>query len=125
PLELYPGQRLATDHLVAELRRLGYREAADVDRPGRYRMRAGALDLYTRAYRYGAEDEPARSVSIELAGGHVARVVDAAGNELSLLRLDPLMIGSVFPAHGEDRLILEPAEVPPLLTEALKAVEDR
>src|SRR5690606_18511663 len=125
PLELYPGQRLATENLVAELRRLGYRDAAAVDRPGRYRVRGGALDVFTRAYRYGAEDEPARSVSVEIAGGSVTRIVDAAGNDLPLLRLDPLMIGSVFPAQGEDRLILEPGEVPPLLTDALKAIEDR
>ncbi|HEX6995913.1 MAG TPA: penicillin-binding protein 1B [Gammaproteobacteria bacterium] len=125
PLELYPGRRLGLDDLVAELRRLGYREAAVADRPGRYRTRAGALDVVTRAYRYGAEEEPSRRVSIEFAGGRVARVIDASGSELPLLRFDPLQIGSVFPVHGEDRLILEPSEVPPLLIEALKAIEDR
>ncbi len=42
-----------------------------------------------------------------------------------VFRLDPLLIGSIFPIHGEDRIIVSPAEVPPLLPEALKAVEDR
>ena len=42
-----------------------------------------------------------------------------------MFRLDPLLIGSIFPIHGEDRIIVSPAEVPPLLPEALKAVEDR
>jgi len=125
PLELYPGRRFGRDDLVAELRRLGYREAAIADRPGRYRARAGALDVVTRAYRYGAEEEPSRSVTIEFEGGRVARVVDASGDELPLLRFDPLQIGSLFPVHGEDRLILEPDEVPPLLIDALKAIEDR
>src|SRR5690606_35920713 len=105
---------------VAELRRLGYREAAVADRPGRYRPRAGGLDVVTRAYRYGAEEEPSRRVLIDFAGGGVARLTDASGDELPLLRLDPLMIGSVFPAHGEDRLILEPSDVPPVLVDALK-----
>lgn len=125
PLELYPGQRLGADNLVAELRRLGYREAATADRPGRYRARGNTVDVVTRAYRYGAESEPSRSVSVEFSGGRVARVVDASGSDLPLLRLDPLQIGSVFPAHGEDRLILEPTDVPPLLVDALKAIEDR
>jgi len=125
PLELYPGRRLARDELVAELRRLGYREAPAADRPGRYRARAGALDVVTRAYRYGAEEEPSRRVTIEFAGTQVARILDAAGNDLPLLRFDPLQIGSVFPVHGEDRLILEPDDVPPLLVDALKAIEDR
>ena len=41
------------------------------------------------------------------------------------MRLEPLLIGSVFPIHGEDRIVVAPAEVPPLLPRALKAVEDR
>ncbi|MFO7285412.1 MAG: penicillin-binding protein 1B [Gammaproteobacteria bacterium] len=125
PLELYPGRRIAIDGLVAELRRLGYRESASLDRPGRYRRRGGTLDVVTRAFRYGSEEEPSRRVSISFAGATIERVVDAAGDPLPLLRLDPLMIGSIFPAHGEDRLILEPDEVPPLLLDALKAIEDR
>ena len=44
---------------------------------------------------------------------------------LPLLRLDPLLIGSVFPIDGEDRIILAPGDVPPLIPVALKVVEDR
>ena len=32
-----------------------------------------------------------------------------------VFRLDPPVIGSVFPIHGEDRLVLSPADMPPLL----------
>ena len=35
------------------------------------------------------------------------------------------MIGSFFATHGEDRLIVTPEETPKLLSEGLKAVEDR
>ena len=42
-----------------------------------------------------------------------------------MFRLDPLLIGSIFPIHGEDRIVVAPDEVPPLLPAALKAVEDR
>jgi penicillin-binding protein 1B len=35
------------------------------------------------------------------------------------------MIGSIFPIHGEDRIVVTPDEVPPMLPAALKAVEDR
>lgn len=125
PLELYPGRRIALQDLVAELRRLGYREADAADRPGRYRRRPNGLEVMTRAFRYGNEEEPSRRVSITFAGGRIENVSDPAGQPLPLLRLDPLMIGSVFPAHGEDRLILEPDDVPPLLLDALKAIEDR
>ncbi len=42
-----------------------------------------------------------------------------------MLRLEPLLIGSIFPIHGEDRIVVTPEEVPALLPQALKAVEDR
>jgi penicillin-binding protein 1B len=41
------------------------------------------------------------------------------------VRLEPLLIGSIFPTHGEDRIVVTPEQVPPLLPAALKAVEDR
>ena len=41
------------------------------------------------------------------------------------MRLEPAVIGSFFPSHGEDRVILTPDEVPALLANGLKAVEDR
>ena len=44
---------------------------------------------------------------------------------LDLVRLEPAVIGSFFPSHGEDRVILAPDEVPALLANGLKAVEDR
>ena len=53
-----------------------------------------------------------------------ADITDASGRPVPLIRLDPLNIGSFFPNHGEDRLILPPSAVPVLLLEALKAVED-
>lgn len=125
PLELYAGRSIGLDALDAELKRLGYRDDGVGERPGRYRRRAGALDVTTRAYRYGAEAEPSRRVSVAFAGAAIVGLNDDTGAPIPLLRLDPLPIGSVFPAHGEDRLILTPEEVPALLVDALKLIEDR
>jgi penicillin-binding protein 1B len=130
PIDLYPGRRLALDSLVAELRRLGYREdkgsgAAAAPLPGHYRRERGGLDLATRAFEYAGEKQPSERVKLGFAGSTLSRIEDSAGQEVPLLRLDPLLIGSIFPAHGEDRLILTPDEIPPLLVETLKAVEDR
>ncbi len=36
-----------------------------------------------------------------------------------------MLIGSIFPIHGEDRIVVTPEQVPPMLPAALKAVEDR
>ncbi len=45
--------------------------------------------------------------------------------EVPIFRLDPLLIGSIFPIHGEDRVVVTPEEVSQLLPSALKVVEDR
>ena len=47
------------------------------------------------------------------------------GEDVPIFRLDPLLIGSIFPIHGEDRVVVRPDEVPRLLPAALKVVEDR
>src|SRR5919108_698021 len=60
-----------------------------------------------------------------LAVGFLAAVRDARGERTAIVRLNPLLIGSLFPSHGEDRLIVAPDEIPPLLTDTLKAVEDQ
>ncbi|EQD76904.1 Glycosyl transferase, family 51 domain protein, partial [mine drainage metagenome] len=39
--------------------------------------------------------------------------------------LDPLLIGSIYPRDGVDRIVVGPKQVPPLLPKALIAVEDR
>ena len=44
---------------------------------------------------------------------------------LNLVRFDPMQIGSIYPAHNEDRILVKLDDVPPLLVKALIAVEDR
>jgi penicillin-binding protein 1B len=125
PLELYVGRALAAEDLVAELRRLGYREDPRLPGPGTFRLGLGRMELATRGFAFAADTEPERLVSIVFGGGRIAALRDASGKATPIVRLNPLLIGSLFPSHGEDRLIVAPENIPPLLTEALKAVEDR
>ncbi|HET7130681.1 MAG TPA: penicillin-binding protein 1B, partial [Gammaproteobacteria bacterium] len=125
PLELYAGRALAAEDLVAELKRLGYREDPRLPGPGTYRLRLGRMEIATRGFNYAGDQEPERLVSLAFANGRIAALSDAGGGAAPLVRLDPLLIGSLFPAHGEDRIVLTPSEVPPLLPAALKTVEDR
>jgi penicillin-binding protein 1B len=125
PLELFAGRALAADDLVAELRRLGYREDPRLPGPGTYRLGLGRMEIATRGFDYAGDEEPERLVSLAFANGRIAALSEAQGGTAALVRLDPLLIGSLFPAHGEDRLVVAPSEIPPLLPAALKAVEDR
>ena len=106
-------------------RRLHYRRADKADHPGTYRVNADHWDVALRPARFADESRPAQLLSIVTAAKALESLRDAAGHEVPVLRLEPLLIGSIFPIHGEDRIVVSPEEVPPLLPAALKAVEDR
>lgn len=125
PLELYAGLALTGPELERELQRLHYRRADHPDHPGTYRLSGERLDLQLRAARFADETRPASLLSITVGAGGLQSLRDGAGQDVPVLRLEPLLIGSIFPSHGEDRIIVTPDEVPPLLPAALKAVEDR
>jgi penicillin-binding protein 1B len=125
PLELYTGRVLAQEDLVAELKRLGYREDPRLPHPGTYRFGLGRMEIATRGFTYAGDSEPERLIALSFAGSRITGLRDAGGEQAPVVRLNPLLIGSLFPAHGEDRLIVKPAEIPPLLPAALKTVEDR
>ncbi|MBV8497361.1 MAG: transglycosylase domain-containing protein, partial [Gammaproteobacteria bacterium] len=105
--------------------RLHYRRADRLERPGTYRLQGEHVDIALRPARFADEARPAAIISITGAGARLGGLRDAAGRELPVLRLEPLLIGSIFPIHGEDRIVVAPQEVPALLPLALKAVEDR
>ena len=66
------------------------------------------------------------SVQITFRNHHVSSIVDiATGARLPLLRLDPAQVGSFYPSHKEDRILVKIEEVPQTLIDALITIEDR
>jgi penicillin-binding protein 1B len=125
PLELYAGRTLSADDLIGELARLGYHEDPRLPSAGTYRVGLDRVEVATRGFDFAGDKEPERLVSLSFANGRIAALRNDGGAGAAIVRLNPLLIGSLFPAHGEDRLIVAPDDVPPLLPATLKAVEDR
>ena len=125
PLELYVGAPVSANDLEQELRRLHYRPGDPSTGTGIYRRRNDSFDLRARRVRFIEELREPTSVSIRAGSGSITDLRHADGTELPVFRLDPPVVGSVFPVHGEDRLVLSPAEVPPLLRTGIKVIEDR
>ena len=125
PLELYAGLELPQAELVHELQRLQYRRVDRLDRPGTFHEQGTRVDIALRAARFVDETRPASILSIATDGKGIESIRDSGGKDMPIVRLEPLLIGSIFPIHGEDRIVVTPREVPPLLPAALKAVEDR
>ena len=125
PLELYAGSPLTREELEQELARLRYRKVDRLERPGTYREQGARVDVALRAARFADEMRPAEILTLTLGRNGVESVRDSTGQDVPIARTEPLLIGSIFPTHGEDRIVVTPQEVPPLLPAALKAVEDR
>ena len=125
PLELHPGALLSRSEITTELNRLGYERRAGPPPPGTYQYDGDSLRIHLRAFRFMERMRDSQRIHVEFRGPQVARIRNALGRPIPLIRLDPIVIGSFFPSHGEDRLVLAPDDVPTLLTEGLKAVEDR
>ncbi|MGH8139811.1 MAG: penicillin-binding protein 1B [Steroidobacteraceae bacterium] len=125
PLELYAGLQLSQAQLEHELQRLQYRRVERLERPGTYREQAARIDVALRPARFADELRPASILTIDADGKGIEGLHDSGGKDVPVARLEPLLIGSIFPIHGEDRIVVTPREVPLLLPAALKAVEDR
>ena len=125
PLELFVGAPVSSADLEDELRRVHYRKADQASAPGTYRRQGNAFDLYARRVRFLDEQREARKISIHADASGITSMREASGVDLPVFRLDPPVIGSVFPIHGEDRLVVAPGDIPPLLLKGIKLIEDR
>lgn len=124
PLELFPGKRLTNRQLQEELKRLGYRKTTDLSAPGSYQPIPGGVNIHLRSFAFMEATRPSTKLQVMFVGGQVQRL-NSNGQSIELIRLEPAVIGSFFPSHGEDRVILAPDQVPDLLANGLKAIEDR
>ncbi len=126
PLELYPNQKLTSDQFSSELKMLGYRLVSKPREPGTYYQRGGSFIVVTRPFQFWDGEESSQSLRVEFSNGRVLGIWQANdGDVVDLVRLDPPQIGSIYPSHNEDRILVQLDEVPPLLIDALLVVEDR
>ncbi|MGQ0428981.1 MAG: penicillin-binding protein 1B [Gammaproteobacteria bacterium] len=124
PFELTPGLPLPGTVVEQELRRHGYR-AGRSGQPGTFRRKGSRLDVVLRKARFADRIREAQAVRIVADGASVVSVQDASGRQLQSVMLEPQLVGSLFPVHGEDRIVVPPDGMPPLLPAALKVIEDR
>ena len=125
PLELYAGLTMSGADLEHELQRLQYRRVDRIEHVGSYRVQGSRMDIALRPAQFADETRPAEVISIASSDKGIESIHDSDGKDVPIVRLEPLMIGSIFPIHGEDRIVVTPQEVPALLPQALTTVEDR
>jgi penicillin-binding protein 1B len=124
-LELYEGQALDKGQLLWELEKLGYRPVTALKSAGQYRSSAKQIEIYLRPFKFWDGDQYAQRVQVHFDQNIISKVRDGSNKPLPLARLEPLLIGGIYPDHMEDREPVTLESLPPYLVESLIAVEDR
>lgn len=125
-LELYPGIQLSSKQLEKELRLAGYRKDKIASTQGSFSRNGNRLDLVSRTFKFPDGDEPSRKLRIQFNRNSLSSIYDKSKKRsVSLIRLDPAVIGSIHPRLHEDRILLAQDEISQKLKKALIAVEDR
>ena len=125
PLELFVGQKLSKDDFLVELDALGYRRESVANGPGAASVNGNTVDLNTRGFQFYEGLEQAQRVRVRFSGDYVAGLSAANDAKLAVVRLEPLLIGGLYPKNLEDRILIKLDQVPPYLLDTLVAVEDR
>jgi len=125
PLELYAGLAIKRQEVIDELRALGYQFSAFAQRPGQVSLEPGQVRVATRGFAFWDKTEPSETFEAAFSGNTITELNDSQGRPLDIVRLEPQEIGGIYPAHMEDRILVRLQDIPPILGEALIAVEDR
>ena len=125
PLELYPGQAITMDELKQELKALNYRFVRRADQPGAVEWASTRARVYSRGFAFPDGAEPSRNMLLTFSGDRLTSIRAADGSQPPLVRLEPMLIGGIYPKSNEDRDLIKLDQAPPYLAQALVTVEDR
>ena len=126
PLELYTGQNLSPGKFEALLQQLNYHQDSHLKGEGTYTKKDQQIIVKTRPFEFWDNREPSRVMEVNFSEATVAKVMDLAENkEIAIVRMDPVQIGSFYPAIKEDRILIKLEETPDILIKGLLASEDR
>lgn len=126
PLEIYVGSLLTSNDLKAELQQLGYSLTGSLKNPGTARIKGNVFKIHSREFVFWDGKQEAKRFKLTIDNNQVTSLQDDEDKPLDLARLDPVVIGGIYPAQkNEDRDLVRVSEVPPLLINTLIATEDR
>ncbi len=125
--DLYPGREFTAKQFKYELDRLGYRASQELAGPGTYVVGRAGVSVHVRAFQFWDGPQPEAKIAVAFDQSGIASMRDLEADQArDIVRLDPMLIGSIYPTRqGEDRVLLRLDEIPMLLREGLIAVEDR
>jgi penicillin-binding protein 1B len=126
PVELYAGYTLTAENFEALLIMLHYRQDPALSAEGTYFKNASQISVKTRAFAFWDQHQPSMSISLSFTDMGIESITDITTSEdVAIIRMDPVQIGSFYPTIKEDRVLIKLEEAPDTLVKGLLASEDR
>jgi penicillin-binding protein 1B len=121
PRTVRMGQNVEARQIAAELKRAGYSDSVGQSKLGSYRLVSDGIEITPGPESYHSP-EPAH-ISIE--NGQVESIT-SRGSELSAYELEPQLVTALFDAEQRSkRQLVKYGDIPPLVVQAVLAIEDR
>lgn len=125
PLEVYANAPIDQADFQKELGLLGYKNSENYTKPGNFLVQDNTIFVHTRGFDFGDSVEPEQILQVAFADAQVSEIKATKPSSTGIARLEPMLIGGIYPQHNEDRVLIKLNKVPKPLIQALIATEDR
>ncbi len=125
PVDLYVGYSQPIEKLELLLKMLHYRNDGSLSAEGTYFKQGTQLRIKTRTFTFWDQAQASMTIQIKFNGSTIENITDLITNQdIAIVRMDPVQIGSFYPSIKEDRVLIKLNEAPPSLVSGLFASED-
>lgn len=126
PLELYAGYSLTAAKFEQLLEMLHYRQDTRLSTDGTYFKNGSQISVKTREFTFWDQQQPSTLMQLNFTDTGISAITDLKqAQDIAIIRMDPVQIGSFYPTIKEDRVLIKLEEAPDALIKGLLASEDR
>jgi len=126
PMYLSLKQEISIKEIEEELQLLGYRRVTRADSSGEYQVLTNKIRIQRRKFDFSHGIEDLRHIEISLKNARISQIQDLNSRQsINNINLDPWLVTRLVSSGREDRMLVKINDVPPILTQALVAVEDK
>jgi penicillin-binding protein 1B len=125
PMELFNGATVQPSDLKEELRLLNYRKSEGYQSSGTWTSAGDLVYIHTRGFDFGDSTEPEQVLKVTFDRTGIIDIQSSQQTGTGIARLEPVLIGGIYPRHNEDRVLVQLSDMPQTLIDALIATEDR
>lgn len=126
PVELYAGHTISAAKFEGLLQQLHYRKDAKLAFDGSYFHTANQFLVRTRDFTFWDSQQQGLLMRVMFGDAGIIAITDVKkAEDIPLVRMDPVQIGSFYPKIKEDRVLIKLNDAPDALIKGLLASEDR